>query len=149
MIIDEISNLKQYKHIHPAISSIIKFLSETNLENMADGRIELENINGFVNIQTIPAKNTDEAKWESHKKMIDLQIPLTSDEIMGYSPITKVKEGVYDEEKDLTFHDGEINNQVIVHKGMFTIFFPQDAHAPGIAAESLKKAVFKIPVNNE
>ena len=40
-------------------------------------------------------------------------------------------------------------NFVTVKKGMFAIFFPQDAHAPGVTQTALKKAVFKIPVSDD
>ncbi len=149
MIIDELSNLGKYIHLVPELKEVIKFITENDLSLIPDGKVTLDQINGFVNFQTIPAKCDTFAKYESHRKMIDVQIPLTEDEHMLYVPITKIiEEGVYDDEKDIAFHLAEIgpSYRITIRKGMFVIFFPQDVHAPGITDVPLKKAVFKIPV---
>ena len=149
MIIDDIKNLQHYIAVIPELKDIITFMSEHNLEQLPEGRVEMDSIHGFVNIQTVPCKGIDGAVWESHRKMIDLQIPLTGDEIICYSPLSIVAEADYDEEKDLTFHPGTMSNPMMIRKGMFAIFFPQDVHAPGVTSMPIKKAVFKIPVKNE
>lgn len=147
MIVDDLSNLKTYTDIHPSLQGVIDFLEEHDLSTFADGRYLLgADSSDFVNVQTIPAKGRAEARLESHRKMIDIQVPLTGDETMGYMPLACAGQAEYDERKDITFHPGTADSFVTVRKGMFAIFFPQDAHAPGIASGSLKKAVFKVPV---
>lgn len=147
MIIDVLPNLKNYVTLIPELKTIETFISSYKLEEMTDGRTDMKEINAFVNIQTIPCKTKGEAVLESHIEMIDLQIPLTSDEVMGYSPLSNVTDAPYDKDKDLKFHIDEPESYINIRKGMFVIFFPQDAHAPGITETPLKKAVFKIPVN--
>jgi YhcH/YjgK/YiaL family protein len=88
MIIDELSNLGKYIHLVPELKEVIKFITENDLSLIPDGKVTLNQINGFVNFQTIPAKCDTLAKYESHRKMIDVQIPLTEDEHMLYVPIT-------------------------------------------------------------
>lgn len=147
MIIDELSHLKDYTGVHPLLQHVIDFLAEHDLSAMDDGRYPVDADSGsYVNIQTIPFKEKAYAKLESHRKMIDIQIPLTGDEEMGYVPVSRAEAAPYDEQKDITFHPGCTDNYVTVKKGMFAIFFPQDVHAPGITSVSIKKAVFKIPV---
>lgn len=149
MIIDELSNLKNYIDLVPELKEVIQFMTENELEQFPDGKVTLDKINGFVNIQTIPAKSDSCAKYESHRKMIDVQIPLTEDEHMFYIPLTRIHEqGEYDKKNDIAFHHAETGPtyRITIKKGMFVIFFPQDVHAPGITNVPLKKAVVKIPV---
>lgn len=116
---------------------------------MPEGRFEWDADGCFVNLQTIPPKAPSQAVLESHRKMIDIQIPLTGDETMGYSPLKELKPTPYDETKDISFYKECSGSFVTVKKGMFAIFFPQDAHAPGVTPTALKKAVFKIPVSDD
>jgi YhcH/YjgK/YiaL family protein len=55
----------------------------------------------------------------------------------------------YNEEKDFEKLDGACN-WFVLNKGYFGIFFPQDAHIPGVNGDSMKqtvkKIVFKVPV---
>ena len=93
----------------------------------------------------IPFKKTkEEAVLETHRKMIDIQIPLSCTEVMGYTPREDLDEQPYNAEKDITFYEGMAQQYVAVKPGMFAIFFPQDGHAPCISEEPVRKAIFKI-----
>lgn len=150
MIIDELIHLNKYTPLHPGLQKVVDFLAQHDLSALADGRYPLgAEEDGFVNVQTIPAKGREEAVLESHKAMVDVQIPLTGDETMGYSTLSCVEETPYNQQQDITFHSGRADSYVTVRKGMFAIFFPQDVHAPGIVSADVKKAVFKIPVQEK
>ena len=77
--------------------------------------------------------------------MIDIQIPISSTEVMGYTPRNVLPVNDYDSEKDLTFYDGLADQYITVHPGMFAIFFPQDGHAPCISENpEIRKVIFKV-----
>lgn len=145
MIVDELSRLKDYAGVCPALVSVAEFLENHDLDALPEGRMELPSCGGFVNLQAIPAKTQEQAVLESHRKMIDVQIPLTGDETMGYAPYGQLAATEYDGTKDIAFHGERPDSYVTVRRGMFAVFFPQDAHAPGITGKGLKKAVFKLP----
>ena len=63
---------------------------------------------------------------------------------MGYTAKNDLLDAEYDAEKDVTFYEGLADSYVNVKKGMFTIFFPQDGHAPAITKVGLKKIIVKI-----
>lgn len=149
MITDELANIGRYTSCLPSLQAIAEFMERTDLNALPDGKVELEEIHGFVNIQTIPAKSVEDAKLESHRKMIDVQVPLAGDETMGYTSLSHVMQAEYNEMKDITFHPGSPDSLVRVRKGMFAVFFPEDVHAPGITAVPIRKAVFKIPVSDK
>lgn len=77
------------------------------------------------------------------------QIPLSSDEIFGYSPVEDLPEVDFDVERDIAKVPGVMpQNYVKVKRGQFIVFFPQDGHAPCIAdGKSFKKAIFKVKNN--
>lgn len=147
MITDELTRLGDYASVHPAVQRVVQFLAENDLSAMPDGTYPVsEDGECFVSVQTIPVKSRQQARLESHRKMADIQIPLTADEIMGYAPVAQAGAAEYDEQKDISFHPAAAESHVRITKGMFAMFFPQDAHAPGITETGLRKAVFKIPV---
>lgn len=149
MVIDDLTHLKDYTGLLPTLETVIRFLNSHDLQALSDGRFELDADGHFMNLQTIAPKASGQAVLEAHRQMIDIQIPLTGDEMMGYAPIGKLKAAPYDETKDISFYEEKPELLFTVKKGMFAIFFPQDAHAPGIASDTIKKAVFKIPVQTK
>ena len=105
-------------------------------------------INGadlFVNIQVAKGKTKEEAKLETHKKMIDIQIPLSTSETFGYTPLCGLPDAEYNAEKDITKYEGLADTYVTLKPGEFAIFFPQDGHAPCVSEEAtIRKAIFKV-----
>ena len=95
--------------------------------------------------QTNP-KTKEQAKLETHNEFIDIQIPLSGIETMGYTPASSCTpaDAAYNAEKDITFFEGLAETYVTVKPGMFAIFFPQDGHAPGVTPEGVKKVIVKV-----
>ncbi len=149
MIVDDMTHLKDYVRILPALEPVVGFLESHDLQALPEGSLEWGADGCRVNLQTLPPKAPTQAVLESHVKTIDIQIPLTGDETMGYSPLKGLRPAPYDESGDISFHEERPGSFVTVKKGMFAIFFPRDAHAPGITAEPLGKAVFKVPASDD
>ena len=95
--------------------------------------------------QTKP-KTKEQAKLETHKDFIDIQIPVSGLEIMGYTPAAELPAATYNAEKDITlWEEGRLaDSYVNARPGMFAIFFPQDGHAPGITPDGVKKVIVKV-----
>ena len=148
MIIDKIQNLKDFVALHPQFVKVVQFLENNDLRQFEPGKHEIGVEGGFVNIQMAKGKTSSEAVLEIHRKMIDIQVPLSGEETFGYTPTQDLPEADFNEEKDIAFFPGEEPQSYVTCKqGMFVIFFPQDGHAPCITSESqIKKAIFKIPV---
>ena len=92
-------------------------------------------------------KTKEQAQLETHKNFIDIQIPLSCTEVMGYTPACNLPEGDYNAEKDITKFTLPSEAYIPVHPGMFAIFFPQDGHAPCIAdEETIQKVIVKVRV---
>ncbi|MGL4851457.1 MAG: YhcH/YjgK/YiaL family protein [Phocaeicola sp.] len=144
MIVDTLDNLERYAQINPLFAKAIDFLRNTELIAQEIGKVELQGNELVVNFAQTAPKSKEEAKLETHNEFIDIQIPLTGVEWMGYSPRTSLCNEVYNAENDITFYPELPDTFIPIKPGMFTIFFPQDAHAPGISPDGVKKVIVKI-----
>ena len=148
MIIDTLDNLGNYVSLNPLFAKVVAFMKANDLNKLETGRHEIEGKKLFVNIDVAKGKTPDEAVLETHREMIDIQIPLSGDETYGYTPSANLPDAAYNAEKDITkFGDMAAESYVTCHPGMFVIFFPQDGHAPCISFEpEIRKAIFKVSV---
>ena len=146
MIIDKLENIGMYASVNPLFAQAIEFLKSTDLNAHETGKVVLKEGELFVNFAAARPKTKDDAKIETHNNFIDIQIPLTSTELMGYMPRTDLAEAEYNAEKDVTFYPGHATDYLTVKPGMFAIFFPEDAHAPGVTEVELKKVIVKVRV---
>ncbi len=146
MIVDRLENLDKYVSINSLFSQAVDFLKLHDLQNMEIGKIELNGKDLVLNVTQTSPKTKEEAKLETHNAFIDIQIPLSDTEIMGYTPAKDClpADAAYNIEKDITFFEGYAENYLTIKPGMFAIFFPQDGHAPGITPEGVKKMIIKV-----
>jgi YhcH/YjgK/YiaL family protein len=147
MIIDTLENLKYYIPLNPLFADVVKFIEENDLLQLEAGKHEIKGKDLFVNIINQKGKTVDEAVMETHKNMLDIQIPLDGDETYGYMPLGDIAvKADYNAEKDLTKYPGQESSTFVnCHPGMFAMFLPQDGHTPCISkAPEFKKAVFKV-----
>lgn len=146
MIIDKLENIGMYASVNPLFAQAIEFLKSTDLNAHELGKVVLKEGELFVNFAAARPKTKNDAKIETHNNFIDIQIPLTGTELMGYMPRTDLAEAEYNAEKDVTFYPGHATDYLTVKPGMFAIFFPEDAHAPGVTEVELKKVIVKVRV---
>lgn len=145
MIIDTLENLKNYESLNPLFKEVVDFLKSTDINTLEEGKHFIKGGDLFVNIQMAKGKTKEEAKLETHKKMIDIQIPLSASETFGYTPLGSLPVAEYNEEKDITKYEGLAETYFTLAPGEFAIFFPQDGHAPCVSENtSIRKAIFKV-----
>lgn len=148
MIIDTLDNLEKYVSLNPLFREVIDFMKTNKWEEIEDGKHLLKGDTVFVNVQTLKGKLPTEAAMEYHRKMIDVQVPISSPETYGYIPMVELPADVYNEENDMGKISGVASQTfVTVKPGQFVIFMPQDGHAPGISDQpQFRKAIFKVKV---
>ncbi len=152
MISDSLNNLKKYEHLVPLTKEIINYLESNDIYSLSGGRYEIAGDSAFILIQEYYTMPETEKDWESHKKYIDIQLVMDGCEYMGYSPkdFLNIKKE-YSTENDIIFYenDDKEHSNIMVHKNHFCIFFPEDAHKPGLHTKEVsrvKKAVIKVMV---
>ena len=144
MVLDNLKNLRRYEALNPLFGKAFDFIEQTDLNMLEPGKIVLVEDELFVNVMQVPAKTKEEAKLETHNEYIDIQVPISDGEVMGYTQRTDLPEAEYDAAVDMTLYEGLATDYITVKPGMFTLFFPEDGHAPGITPTGLKKIIIKV-----
>ncbi len=149
MIIDQLTNSDHYLDMHPRFAKAFEFLKQENLASLPPQRYELEGDKLFASISKGPGRSRDEAKLEAHKKYIDIQYVIAGTEEMGWKRVDECTsvETPYDADKDIMFFNDAPTSWNQVPAGSFTIFFPQDAHAPLVGNGEIHKVVIKVAVD--
>lgn len=152
MILDSLENLRSYASLNPLFSAVADYLESHDLATMTAGIHHIQGDDLFVNIQDAAVKSRQQARFESHRKMIDIQVPVTASEEHGWTPLSDLPAAAYDEAADISFHDplphatpeSLASTYFDVRPGQFAIYFPTDGHAPAITTKALRKAIFKV-----
>lgn len=145
MVIDTLDNLEKYVSLNPLFTEVVKFINENDLTKLETGKHPIQGDEFFVNIAVAHGKTEEEATIEAHRQMIDIQIPMNTEETYGYSPVKDLPEVEYNEAKDCTLYPGVKAQTLVTCKpGQFAIFFPQDGHQPCIGKGDIHKAIFKV-----
>jgi biofilm protein TabA len=143
----------QYARNKSGWDKAFAFLKNTDLDTIKPGRYVLDGENVFVSVTESPTKAFIASRFEAHRKYIDLQYVIKGKEKMGVAPIknSKLTED-FDSGKDIGFYitEPQVTRYYVAKPGTFFLFFPSDAHCPGIRVngfESDTKLVVKIRVS--
>lgn len=146
MLHDSLKNFRKYQSFNPRFSIVADWLEKTDLNALECGKHSI--LMGdviFANVQEIAGRKMEDIPVESHKKYVDVQIPLSGPEVMGWLPAAEMLEEPYNEVKDVTLTRQAISSQVTVRPGEFVVFTPDDAHAPGcVECQCHRKIIIKI-----
>lgn len=152
MILDHIDHIGNYIGISKNLDDAIFLIQNQKLETAELGKVTINEDQLFYLVQAYEPKSFDKVNLEAHLKYIDLQLMVEGDEMMAYGNINALQlQTPYNESIDAQFFSGEVQ-KIHVKKDYFAIFFPHDAHQPGLAIEearSVKKVVVKIACKSE
>lgn len=129
-----------------------KFLKSTDLKTAEAKRYDIDGNNLFATVSEYISKNEENAQFEAHRKYIDIQYVIRGKEIMNVAPLTTMKELVtpYDGAKDIEFLTVDKVVNYSADPANFFIFFPSDAHRPGLkdgVNSPVRKVVIKLRVD--
>ncbi|MBR1426238.1 MAG: YhcH/YjgK/YiaL family protein [Paludibacteraceae bacterium] len=149
MILDKLENADLYFDCVPGFEKFMQFFNDNDLETMPACKIKLDGNDLIVNINNFKGKEEANCRMEAHKDYLDIQIPLTEDETMGWKAQVDCQDVTqeYDEGKDVEFYGDKASAKFVVPAGHFAVFFPGDAHQPGIApGKEYRKIIVKAKV---
>jgi YhcH/YjgK/YiaL family protein len=126
-----------------------KFMSESDFNNMNEGRYELGG-EVYATITDYNTKDVSVADYEAHRKYIDIQYVASGKEYIGLTSLEEIISVVkpYDEANDIEFFQKPDNNLLLADPSRYFVFFPTDGHKPCLNVESVdkvRKVVVKIP----
>ncbi len=152
MICDSIVNRCLYYSLSPKIAdAFIFYENEIMGKNLQDGKYHASGGGIYASVQTYNTKSVSDSFIESHRAYADIQILDSGTELVGFAQTVNCSPiGIFDTEKDLQKYDGKLDF-ISLFPGIFLIFFPHDAHMPGISHPSakdafVKKIVIKVPL---
>ncbi len=150
MVIDKLSEINKYANLHPRFAKAIDYIVTNNLLIAEPGTVlvDEEDIKAIIMEGNCVPKEESLAGFECHNTYIDIQIVLKGKETVGWRARTSCSspKGEYSEEKDVLFYVDAPTLFFDLHAGMFSIYFPEDVHAPMIGEGSIKKVVMKVRV---
>ena len=152
MIFDHLKNASLYFGAHPLLEEGISLAEKLIAEKAPVGRYDGNNgVYAMVQAYDSNVKAQDDVRYEAHKEYIDIQIVLSGKEtvLVAYEPDCKV-DTPYTPDYALYTPDIFPYQSLTLTEGLFAVFYPLDAHAPGLAfdgkSEPIAKIVVKVPV---
>ena len=140
-----------YYHHKARWDKAFAFLRNSDLKSLEPKKYELDGTDLYASVSEYTTKNIEDARYEGHKKYIDVQYVVSGKEQIGIAPIAlldKVLEP-YNEQKDVMFVSVSRVINFKADSSRFFIFFPDDLHRPNLKDgenSHVKKAVAKVKV---
>ena len=102
------------------------YLRRTDFSKTPDGRQEIDGDRVYAIVQRYRSKPSTEAKWEAHRRYLDVQYIAEGVERIGYAPL---KDGLavehdYDSQKDYVLLSRPRAICLLVPAGSFAVFGP-------------------------
>lgn len=147
MILDHINNSKKYQPLHPHFKLGFDFIRSFDSSNFTEGKNEILGDEVFALVANLQQFEPN-TKLEVHNNYIDIQYIVSGTDKMGWKNRLncQLPESEFNTEKDYQFYLDNPTTTFLVKENHFTIFFPNDAHAPLMDKENMLKIVVKIKV---
>jgi YhcH/YjgK/YiaL family protein len=147
MILDTIQNAERYYALHPGFKAAFDWLRGQSGAKLPAGRQEIDGTRLYANVITEGGRGQARAKFEAHRRYIDIQYVVEGFDLMGWRHLDATMKGRgFDAAKDVELFEDRPEWWVPVPAGHFTIFFPEDAHAPMAGDGPMYKLVAKVAV---
>lgn len=146
MILDKLENINFYSFASPNFKRGVEFaltLIDKPVGRYEDGEI-------FALVQEGNTRSFSEAKFESHKKYIDVQIVLKGADIFVWKSIDELENPTeYNDEKDVIHYKDTEGMNLKLTDNTFIVFYPKDGHKACCHDDNpttYRKIVLKLPV---
>lgn len=149
MLVDRLDSAGMYGGLGERIATGLALLREESVRTAAPGRHEVQGEDLFFVVESYQTRPVEEGRLEIHRRYLDIQYVVSGRECIGYHPFDGlIEQQSYDGQKDIAFYtlNGALS-RLILHAGMFAIFWPHEPHMPGRTAdipEKVQKIVVKV-----
>ena len=150
MIFDQFEN----RHLYPygaAWQVAFDFLLSLNAD-AEEKRYTLQGDDIFAMVESYETQPPESKQPEAHRKYVDIQVLLAGAERIAWSATDELTiSKPYEPDRDIAFFERSdpLGTMLKLEPGRFAVFFPGDAHTPGVQVDGpcyVKKAVVKIAV---
>ena len=138
--------LELYASLDKNFARIFDIARSGDAEALAEGRHEVDGENCFYTVLKYETTPHERARFETHKKYIDIQIILSGEEEIRYETLDKLTAATeYDEDKDIAFWNmNEDYDSAQFKAGELTVIFAGEPHAPSLDAKNGSSTVTKL-----
>ena len=148
MVIAALEDSGRYAALHPRLAALFGYVAANDFGSASPGRIEVAGDDIYINVVEADMKAPGEQKLEAHREYIDVHIPLSAVETIGWRHAGSLgnSDAPFDEEGDFALYSEPAAGYYAVPPGSFCIVFPEDAHAPLIGTGPIRKLIAKVRV---
>lgn len=146
MILCSLNDSDRLNSLHPYFKQVFDYVKENDLSAVEPGRITLIPEKLFINVSDAKLIALEDQKLEVHRKYIDIHLPLSAPETIGWAPIGALgeSENPFNETDDFALYPERATTYFNVLPGQAIIVYPEDAHAPIIGNGTLRKLIVKV-----
>jgi YhcH/YjgK/YiaL family protein len=150
MLASSIGLVEKYDMLAPKFKAAYEFLRKTNLAELLVQTLTLSP-DLTVQVKEYDTKPPEEAKFETHNKMFDIQYVVSGEELFSLAPRDGLEETEpYSDEKDITFYrDPPQYGSLQLRPGDLVVVSPDEAHKPACMVgkpSPVKKIIIKVRV---
>jgi YhcH/YjgK/YiaL family protein len=148
MVYDAMENAERYAGLHPLFPEAFACISAYLDSTPPPGKVHLVDDDLIAIVAAQHGGEVTFPRLEAHREYIDIQAALTGGFEVGWRPLHRCVRIVepFDPEKDCMLFGDPPELTVPVGRGMFAVFFPEDAHAPAGPRHDLIKVVMKVRI---
>jgi len=148
VILDHLNNIGSYKGLGRGLDTALAFLEREGME-MDETRVYDLGQGITARCAVYVPVSPEEGTAEAHRKYIDVMLMKEGNELIGYKPVAKLKNIIreYDAQADALLAKEEMT-LLPFREGDIAVWFPQDAHMPGVSdnnARTVKRVIVKVP----
>ena len=137
-----ISIAEKYDYLAPKFRAAYKWLAETDLAAVADGKYPILGDEVVADVQSYTTQPENERRFETHDQHFDIQYMVEGEEFFGVCPRDGLKLLESKPERDIDFWSSpEKYSMVLLKKGDFIVVAPEDAHKSRCSVSSPAKAL--------
>lgn len=149
MILDHISNASRYFD-GGRLEQALRALQSYTIEDFTGSRRVIDGDNIFFMHFKYETQPSSSGIFEAHRKYVDIMLMMEGCEAIYHKSLGQLEcvthPYIEDEDSTLANLDSDAS-KVILTPGNFVVFFPEDAHCPGIDAfgkTAVKKVIAKV-----
>lgn len=152
MIVALLEDINRYRGLSANLDTAFDWLLKEKWQNLEEGKHAILGEAIYALIQSYKSKGHAACRFEAHRSFIDIQMLTLGEEIIEVLPRVGL-EVLEPYKPDIEFYvtpKDSIAHRLCMKPGMLAIFFPEDAHRPGMMArdepEDIGKIVIKVAV---
>ncbi len=148
MIATPLKNLGRYKTLSPSLAAAISWLEAGGWDALPEGRHEIAGAEVYALVSRYASKAPGDAQYETHRDYIDIQLVVSGKETVEARTVEGLSVSVpYKPDIEFySFPEPGTCHEFLLSPGTALVFFPEDAHRPGLARGGVPEPVHKVVV---